>query len=150
MVWVIDHGFRRWVPNPSVAAAWHFDLSKVKVISATELAISPRAADWRSAPVLVRGTGPAVYVIDDLLPLDAVVLPPASPAVVGEVLLPRQIVVGGCASTGLEAVLPLALLVLARRRGCYLSSRPRRHDDLSGQATQFSRTGVAGQAPLMP
>jgi GH25 family lysozyme M1 (1,4-beta-N-acetylmuramidase) len=117
MVWVLDRGFRRWVPNPSVAAAWHLDLSKVKVISAAELATSPRAADWRSAPLLVQGTGPAVYVIDDLLPLEAVVLPATSPAVVGEVLLPAQRVVGGCASTGLEAVLPFALLVLARRRG---------------------------------
>ncbi|MBX7100547.1 MAG: hypothetical protein K1X89_22710 [Myxococcaceae bacterium] len=68
-VYLVDSGFKRHVPSPEVAARWHLDLAKVKVVTVAEVDALPTAAPLRSAPELVKGTGPAVYVIDDALPV---------------------------------------------------------------------------------
>jgi uncharacterized protein (TIGR03382 family) len=134
-VWVLDRGFRRAVGSPAIAAAWNLDLTKVKDIAAADLT-QPEASPLRATPRLVKGTGTAVYVIDDPLPLNAQI--PEVPVTVidTEVLAPvpvpglpgngdgstdpnpRQMVVGGCSASGLETMLPMLALVLfgLRRR----------------------------------
>ncbi len=64
-VWLIDGPWRRHVPNPAVAAAWGFDLTQVATLPAAELNAMPEGTNVRGRPVLVKATGPAVYLIDD-------------------------------------------------------------------------------------
>jgi uncharacterized protein (TIGR03382 family) len=132
-VYVLDQGFRRVVGSPAIAAAWNLDLTKVKEIAATDLT-QPEASPLRPTPRVVKGTGTAIYVIDDPLPLNAQIPEVPMTVIDTEVLAPlpvpgtgggdgtdpnpRQTVTGGCSASGLETMLPLLALVLLglRRR----------------------------------
>ena len=64
-VWLLDGQWRRHVPSPQVAAAWELDLSTVKKTAATQVYSYPQGTQLRARPILVQGTGPAVYLLDD-------------------------------------------------------------------------------------
>jgi murein DD-endopeptidase MepM/ murein hydrolase activator NlpD len=64
-VWLLDSGFRRHVPNPDVLVAWEFDGATIETMPAAEIAALPKGPDVRSAPFLVKGAGPEVFLIDD-------------------------------------------------------------------------------------
>jgi MYXO-CTERM domain-containing protein len=51
-----------------VAANWRLDLATVLVKTAAEVSAYPEATPLRSRPVLVKGSGAAVYLVDDALP----------------------------------------------------------------------------------
>lgn len=70
-VYLVDQGYRRHVPNPTVAANWRLDLGKVQVKKPTEVSPIPVAAPLRTRPVLVMGSGSAVWLVDDALPVPA-------------------------------------------------------------------------------
>ncbi len=70
-VYLVDQGYRRHVPNPMVATNWRLDLGKVQVKGAAEVKALPLASPIRVRPVLVMGTGPAVWLVDDALPVPA-------------------------------------------------------------------------------
>ena len=109
--------------------------SKVRDIAAADLT-QPEASPLRATPRLVKGTGAAVYVIDDPLPLNVLIHDPPMTVVDLEVPAPLpvpglpgngdasgdsnpgQSVVGGCSASGLETMVPmLALVLFGRRRG---------------------------------
>jgi len=129
-VWLIDQGFRRWVGSPTIAAAWNLDLNTVREIAAADLT-QPEASPLRATPRLVKGTGAAIYVIDDPLPRQVLLIDPPMTVVATEVpplpvpaqpangnANPEQAVVGGCSASGLETMLPMLALVLLARRRC--------------------------------
>ena len=64
-VWLVDKTFRRAVPSPEVAAAWGFDLAAVEIWPAADLAALVEGTPVRPQPVLLQGTGPELYVLDD-------------------------------------------------------------------------------------
>lgn len=64
-VWLLDNGFRRHVPNPDILVAWEFDGTSVELMPAADINAMPKGPDVRKAPYLVKGAGPAVYLIDD-------------------------------------------------------------------------------------
>ena len=66
-VWLIDQGFRRHMPDEAIAAAWGFDLATTEVWTAAKLQALPEAAPVRPEPVLIKGTGPKLYLLDDVL-----------------------------------------------------------------------------------
>lgn len=69
-VWLVDGTageLRRHVPNPQIAAAWRLDLSTVVEWPAADVAALEKGPPLRPRPVLVKGSGPAVYAIDDEL-----------------------------------------------------------------------------------
>lgn len=66
-VWVVDGTYRRHVPSVQVAAAWRFDLSKVETLADAELDALVEGPPLRARPYLVKGTGAAVYILDDVL-----------------------------------------------------------------------------------
>ncbi|HEY3446585.1 MAG TPA: M15 family metallopeptidase [Myxococcales bacterium] len=68
-VYLLDQGHRRHVPDPGVAANWRLDLATVQVKPPAEVDPIPVAKPLRSRPVLVVGNGPAVYLVDDALPV---------------------------------------------------------------------------------
>ena len=70
-VYLVDQGYRRHVPSPEVAANWRLDLGTVQVKPLAEVEVYPLAAPIRSRPVLVVGSGAAVYQVDDALPVPA-------------------------------------------------------------------------------
>jgi hypothetical protein len=63
-VWLIDTAFKRRIA-PEVAAAWKFDLAAAIVWEPAQLDVLPEGTPVRAAPFLVRGSGPALYVLDD-------------------------------------------------------------------------------------
>jgi len=65
-IWLIDGDFRRHVPSIDVAAAWSLDLEAIVTWSAATLQALPEGTPLRPAPILVQGTGPAIYLLDDL------------------------------------------------------------------------------------
>ena len=65
-LWLIDGGFRRHVPDTEVAAAWRLDLATATTWSAATLQALPEGTPLRPAPILVQGTGAAIYLVDDL------------------------------------------------------------------------------------
>ncbi|MBA3545090.1 MAG: peptidoglycan DD-metalloendopeptidase family protein [Nannocystis sp.] len=65
-IWLIDGGFRRHVQGPEIAAAWSLDLATTATWSAATLQALPEGTPLRPAPILVQGTGAAIYLIDDL------------------------------------------------------------------------------------
>ncbi|HEY3451612.1 MAG TPA: M23 family metallopeptidase [Myxococcales bacterium] len=67
-VFVVDSGFRRHVPSPEVATHWHLDLGAVQVKSPAEVEALPVAPPLRGRPSLVKGSGSAIYLVDDALP----------------------------------------------------------------------------------
>jgi hypothetical protein len=64
-LWLIDAGLRRRIPSAEVAEAWHFDPAAAQPITQAELMAMPQGTDVWSAPFLVQGTGPEVYMLDD-------------------------------------------------------------------------------------
>ena len=78
-IYFVDHGFRRHIPNPDVAARWRIDLSKTRDISAADMAQYQTGPVLRSRPTLVQGTGPAIYLVDDGLPAAPPPPPPPPP-----------------------------------------------------------------------
>jgi lysozyme len=67
-VYVVDGHFRRHIADGTVAKAWSLDLSKTKVVSTTALDALTLGPDLPAKPVLIKGSGAPVYVIDALLP----------------------------------------------------------------------------------
>jgi hypothetical protein len=67
-VYLVDNGYRRHVPDPEVASSWRLDLGAVQVKPPAEVSVLPETIPLRRRPVLVIGSGSAVYVIDDVLP----------------------------------------------------------------------------------
>jgi hypothetical protein len=67
-VYVVDEGFRRPVADPPTAARWHLDLSMVTELPLSELDAIPLGPPLRRRPFLVQGAGPAIYLVDDVLP----------------------------------------------------------------------------------
>jgi MYXO-CTERM domain-containing protein len=67
-VYILDHGYKRHVPSPEVAMNWHLDLAQVQVKPPAEVDAYPETTALRDRPVLVKGPGPAVYLVDDALP----------------------------------------------------------------------------------
>lgn len=65
-VWLIDKGFRRHVDDV-IAAAWGFDLAAAELWAPADLQALPEAAPIRPAPVLLKGSGPKIYLLDDPL-----------------------------------------------------------------------------------
>ncbi|MBX7099485.1 MAG: phosphodiester glycosidase family protein [Myxococcaceae bacterium] len=139
-VFLVDGPQVRWVQNPESAAAWHFDLGTVKEVSKAEMAQWTEGPPLRLRPWLVRGSGPAVYVVDDAAgPSPERPFLPASPppsmahAVLAKLLPPgipsgpepdptpmtpsdSEPMSGGCAAAPSALLLALAVLPLRRRR----------------------------------
>ncbi len=63
-VWLIDGEVRRHVVSPASLAAWNQTAADVVKTAAAKVYAYPRGADLPTAPFLVVGTGPAVFVID--------------------------------------------------------------------------------------
>lgn len=63
-VWLLDQGFRRFV-DPEHATAWRLDLATAVVMPAAQLAAMPEGTPLRPRPILLQGTMPAVYLLDD-------------------------------------------------------------------------------------
>ncbi len=66
-IWLIDQGSRRPLTDPAIAAAWQLDLATAETWAAASLQALPEGPPLRSAPILVKGTGPKIYVVDDPL-----------------------------------------------------------------------------------
>lgn len=65
-VWVIDGAKRRHVIDPASLHAWQFDGAEiVQTWAAAKVYGYPKGKDFRPAPIVIQGTGPAVYVLDD-------------------------------------------------------------------------------------
>ena len=73
-VWLIDGKTRRHIIDPASFAAWRFDSATIKKTPAATVYANALGQDWPSAPFLVQGGGPAIYV------LDGVVAPESTPA----------------------------------------------------------------------
>ena len=123
-VYIVDAGTRRPVQSAESFSAWGFDADAIEVLSAADLEAIPLATPLRLAPVLVRGTGVAVYVLDVKISVDSPDSPD-SPDVVDddpEVGASQRFIYvdDGCAATPVPV--PAAALVLA-----LLGRRRRRH-----------------------
>ncbi len=67
-VWLIDGPtgkIRRHVPDPTVAARWHLDLGTVTKVPVADIESFVVGPPLRDRPMLVKGSGPAVYLLDD-------------------------------------------------------------------------------------
>lgn len=103
-VYLVDGAQRRHVPNPAIAAAWRLELATRREVPVSALAAYPVGPPLR-APWLVRGSGPALYVLD--------VVPLAPPAKRVEVPAPApqsappeptmSAVLGGCSAAGADS-----------------------------------------------
>ncbi len=67
-VYVMDEGFKRPVADPATAERWRLGLSQVKELPLAQVDAIATAAALRSRPLLVKGPGPAVFLVDDALP----------------------------------------------------------------------------------
>lgn len=63
-VWLVDGTTRRHVTSPAVARAWHLDLGKVDVRPAKQVAALALGLPLRSRPMLAKGSGPAIWLLD--------------------------------------------------------------------------------------
>lgn len=69
-VWLVDGptgDLRREVASPTIAGAWHLDLDAAAVWPAADIAAIPEGPPLRPRPILVQGSGPEIFVIDDNL-----------------------------------------------------------------------------------
>ncbi len=126
-VYVMDEGFKRALADPPTAARWHLDLAKVIELPLAEVDALPLGPPLRSRPFLVKGTGPAIFLVDDALPEFLLYPEPqlwGVPAPVASTTMPMQPVdggkpskelTGGCASVP-GGLLSFALMLLAVRR----------------------------------
>jgi hypothetical protein len=118
-VYFVDGTKLRHVPNPEIAAEWRLDLGTVRQVTSLD---AYNLGHPMGRPWLVRGSGPAVYVID--VPAPPTVAPPAPPARapvaatenVSEEAAAMENVLGGCSAAGGELA-ALALLFFTRSRG---------------------------------
>lgn len=55
--------------DPQVASAWRLDLATVTTVPAGEVEALIEGPPLRVRPFLIKGSGPAVYVVDDPLPV---------------------------------------------------------------------------------
>jgi uncharacterized protein (TIGR03382 family) len=109
-VYLVDGTLLRHVISPESMAAWHFTAEQIEPVA--DLDAFTVGADLPAAPFVMRGTGPAVYVLD--------VLDPSDP---DAVFPDGDDLDGGCAAGGgaggpgaLLAV--FALVAVRRRRRC--------------------------------
>ncbi|MFY0532766.1 hypothetical protein [Nannocystis pusilla] len=63
-LWLLDQGFRRLVV-PEVASAWRFDPATAAVMPADTIDGLPEGTPLAGRPILVQGTGPEVWLLDD-------------------------------------------------------------------------------------
>ncbi|PCC74486.1 hypothetical protein SAMN02745121_06744 [Nannocystis exedens] len=63
-LWLIDQGFRRLVA-PEVVGAWRFDPATAAVMPADAIAGLPEGTPLAARPLLVQGTGPEVWLLDE-------------------------------------------------------------------------------------
>jgi MYXO-CTERM domain-containing protein len=74
-IWLVDGQggtLRRHIGDPAIAGAWHLDLEAAAVWPAADLALIPEGPPLRPRPILVKGSGPDIFVIDDNLdPVEA-------------------------------------------------------------------------------
>lgn len=69
-VWLVDGQageLRREVASATIASAWHLDLAAAAVWPAADIAAIPEGPPLRPRPILVKGSGPEIFVIDDNL-----------------------------------------------------------------------------------
>ena len=67
-IYLVDGTLLRHVTSQDSMAAWHFTADEVKSITQDELASYTMGAPLPDAPFVLRGSGPAVYVLDVLDP----------------------------------------------------------------------------------
>lgn len=65
-VWLKDGSVRRHVTSPEVADNWGFDLATVVSTPAAEVYAIPVGTPLWDKPVLVKGSGPELYQLDDV------------------------------------------------------------------------------------
>ncbi|WAS90223.1 hypothetical protein [Nannocystis punicea] len=63
-LWLLDQGFRRLVA-PEVLGAWRFDPATAAVMPADALDALPEGTPLAARPMLVQGTGPEVWLLDE-------------------------------------------------------------------------------------
>lgn len=63
-VWVVDSGLKRHVPSQAVLSTWGWSASDIQLRPPSEVAALPQGPDWRERPVLIKASGPAVYLMD--------------------------------------------------------------------------------------
>ncbi|MDP2340940.1 MAG: GH25 family lysozyme [Deltaproteobacteria bacterium] len=63
-VYVVDAGVRRHVPNGESFVAWGFSDAAIEVLPAVDVDALTLGAPLRQEPFLLRGAGPAVYLLD--------------------------------------------------------------------------------------
>lgn len=64
-VWLVDSGYKRHVPNADVLVAWEFDGATIEEVDPARIAELPKGPPVRTAPYLVKGAGPDVFLVDD-------------------------------------------------------------------------------------
>lgn len=69
-VYLVDGTLLRHVISPASMAAWRFAAEQVEQVSAADLAAFTVGADLPATPFVMRGSGPAVYLLDVLDPSD--------------------------------------------------------------------------------
>lgn len=79
-VQLVDETLHRHVQDPASMEAWRFAAGDVKTWSAADYAKLGDAPAWRARPTLVKGSGPAVYLLDDPTSLDPVPVGDAGPS----------------------------------------------------------------------
>lgn len=65
-LWLLDQGFRRYV-SPEAAVAWRFDPAAASAMPAGSLEALPQSTPLPASPILVQGTGPEVWLLDEHL-----------------------------------------------------------------------------------
>ncbi|MCY1004932.1 hypothetical protein OV079_04975 [Nannocystis pusilla] len=63
-LWLLDQGFRRLVV-PELVSAWRFDPAAAAVMPADAIAGLPEGTPLTGRPILVQGTGPEVWLLDE-------------------------------------------------------------------------------------
>jgi MYXO-CTERM domain-containing protein len=65
-VWLIDGPWRRKLPSEAALRAWHFDPSTVVEWAQSDLDALAIGTPVRPRPLLVKASGPEIYLVDDL------------------------------------------------------------------------------------
>jgi len=63
-VWIVDGPEKRHVIDPESAAAWRFDLGSSKVLPAAKVKAMPTGLPWPARPLMVKGTGAEIDLLD--------------------------------------------------------------------------------------
>ena len=67
-VWLLDGKYKRHIINPASLAAWNISVSAIKPTTDAALAKLTTGPELISNPILIKGSGDAVYVIDAPIP----------------------------------------------------------------------------------